>query len=162
VVTVRHVVAMERIRAILLAVLVPVLLGAAAAGQEPLATAADAPPQPAATRPEAGLPEVRELSPELYYLKDESGRLVPVPGFGYRDFLELFRIKEGLGGPALPPPAILESVVVRIDARGSMLAPRRFRPIGRPPTTRPQLAGRTRPRAPSQRRSGCASPAAAG
>jgi hypothetical protein len=118
VVTVRHVVAMERIRAILLAALVPVLLGAAAAGQEPLATAADAPPQPAATRPEAGLPEVRELSPELYYLKDESGRLVPVPGFGYRDFLELFRIKEGLGGPALPPPAILESVVVRIDARG--------------------------------------------
>ncbi len=41
-----------------------------------------------------------------------------MPGFQYRDFLELFRIKEGLGGPALPPPAIIESLVVRIDARG--------------------------------------------
>lgn len=60
---------------------------------------------------------VREVLPELYYMQDDSGRLVPVPGFRYRDFVELFRLKEGLAGPALPPAAVLERVTVRIDAR---------------------------------------------
>jgi hypothetical protein len=136
---------MQRTRIIILAVVLPALIGAAAPGQDapgggqspvtgpaaepplapaaepPLAPAAEPPLAPAAeprVAPAAEPPPVRELAPELYYLKDESGRLVPVPGFGYSDFLEMFRIKEGLGGPALPPPAILESVVVRIDARG--------------------------------------------
>jgi hypothetical protein len=60
---------------------------------------------------------VREVLPELYYMQDDAGRLVPVPGFQYRDFVELFRIKEGLAGPVLPPAAVLERVTVRIDAR---------------------------------------------
>ncbi len=60
---------------------------------------------------------VREVLPELYYMEDDAGRLVPVPGFQYRDFVELFRIKEGLAGPALPPAAVLERVTMRIDAR---------------------------------------------
>jgi hypothetical protein len=63
-------------------------------------------------------PGVREVLPELYYMQDDAGRLVPVPGFQYRDFVELFRLKEGLAGPALPPAAVLERVTVRIDARG--------------------------------------------
>jgi len=50
-------------------------------------------------------------------MENDAGRLVPVPGFRYRDFMELFRIKEGLGGPAVPPAAVLESVVVAIDGR---------------------------------------------
>lgn len=60
---------------------------------------------------------VREVQPELYYMQDDAGRLVPVPGFRYRDFVEMFRIKEGLAGPAMPPAAVLENVTVRIDAR---------------------------------------------
>ena len=98
---------MHRSSATLAAVFAPALF-LVARGQEP---AAPAVPDTAAT------PSVRELAPELFYLQDDSGRLVPVPGFRYRDFLDLFRIKEGLGGPAVPPNAILESVLVQIDAR---------------------------------------------
>ena len=71
-------------------------------------------PRAAADTPAAS---IREVSPELFYVEDDTGRLVPVPGFRYRDFVDLFRIKEGLSGPLEPPAAILESVVVRIDAR---------------------------------------------
>ncbi len=60
---------------------------------------------------------VRETLPELYYLEDDSGRLVPVPGFRYRDFMELFRLREGLAGPAQPPAVVSERVLYRIDAR---------------------------------------------
>jgi hypothetical protein len=113
---------MARTLVTLLALCLTALVPAAAAGQDPPlaeppvpAVAPEPPPEP----PAAGLDQagVRELAPELYYLKDDAGRLVPVPGFRYRDFLELFRIKEGLGGPAAPPPAVLESVVATIDAR---------------------------------------------
>jgi hypothetical protein len=62
-----------------------------------------------------------ESVPELFYIEDDAGRLVPVPGFRYRDFVDLFRMKEGLGGALRPPAAVLEKVVVRIDATG--LAP---------------------------------------
>lgn len=79
--------------------------------------AADEPP---AARP-GRTGGVEELAPELFYLQDDGGRLVPVPGFRYRDFVDLFRIKEGLAGPLLPPGAVLEDVAVRVDARG--LAP---------------------------------------
>jgi hypothetical protein len=58
-------------------------------------------------------PTVREAMPEIYYLQDDAGRLVPVPGFRYRDFVDLLRIKEGLPGLPEPPPAVLEKVVVR-------------------------------------------------
>jgi len=69
-------------------------------------------------------PGVREIAPQLYYLEDDQGRLVPVPGFGYRDFMEFFRIREGLAGPAQPPAAVLESLTVRIDAREAEGGPR--------------------------------------
>ena len=81
-------------------------------------------PSPAADPPAAdsgngrSTPEsIRETAPELFYVRDDGGRLVPVPGFRYRDFVELFRLREGLAGPAQPPAAIFERVVVRIDAR---------------------------------------------
>ena len=61
---------------------------------------------------------IDEAQPELFYVPDDSGRLVPVPGFRYRDFVDLFRIKEGLAGGLQPPGAVLENVVVKIDARG--------------------------------------------
>lgn len=65
---------------------------------------------------------IQEVQPELFYVPDEGGRLVPVPGFRYRDFVDLFRIKEGLAGGLQPPGAVLENVVVKIDARD--VAPR--------------------------------------
>ncbi len=92
---------MERVSATLRSLLLPALLWAAAAGQD--ITLPETAPDPQASQP-AGA-GVRERSPELYYIEDAAGRLVPVPGFRYRDFMELFRIKEGLGAPALPPPA---------------------------------------------------------
>ena len=67
-------------------------------------------------RPFAG-GSIEEIQPELFYVPDEGGRLVPVPGFRYRDFVDLFRIKEGLAGGLQPPGAVLENVVVKIDAR---------------------------------------------
>jgi len=72
------------------------------------------PPLDGRGQPRDGIAEVR---PELFYVPDEAGRLVPVPGFGYRDFVDLFRIKEGLAGGLQPPGAVIESVVVTIDAR---------------------------------------------
>ncbi len=82
--------------------LLSLVAAAAVRGQE-----ADAPARPG----------VREVLPELYYMQDEAGRLVPVPGFQYRDFVELFRMKEGLAGPVLPPATVLERVTVKVDAR---------------------------------------------
>lgn len=46
---------------------------------------------------------VEEVKPELLYLRDSTGRLVPVPGFQYEDFLELFRLKQQLAAPKPPP-----------------------------------------------------------
>lgn len=73
---------------------------------------AEPPPAPATT-------SLREVGPELFYVERDDGRLVPVPGFQYRDFIDLLRVKDGLAGPLEPPPAILERVAVRIDARGT-------------------------------------------
>ena len=64
-------------------------------------------------------PTVRESMPEIYYLQNDSGRLVPVPGFRYRDFVDLLRIKEGLPGLPEPPPAVLEKAVLRATVTSS-------------------------------------------
>jgi hypothetical protein len=72
-------------------------------------------PEPAAGRTAARRAGVGELAPEIFYLEDDGGQLVPVPGFRYRDFVELFRMKEGLPGPAQPPAAVLEKFVVTGD-----------------------------------------------
>ena len=84
--------------------LVALVIGTARSG-----VAADEPP------PSGGQPALRERAPEIYYLEDDAGRLVPVPGFRYRDFVDLLRIKEGLPGLPEAPPAVLEQVTVRID-----------------------------------------------
>lgn len=75
------------------------------------ARAADVPPGV----DRAAQPVVAEPGPEIYYLEDEAGRLVPVPGFRYRDFLELFRLREGLPAALEPPAAVLEDLVVQCD-----------------------------------------------
>ena len=62
-------------------------------------------------------PAIREIEPELYYLENEAGRLVPVPGFQYRDFVELLRLREGM--PKLPsaPQAVLERLDMQVNLR---------------------------------------------
>lgn len=69
---------------------------------------AQPPPQPG---PAAGGTVERE-SPDLYYLQDDAGRLVPVPGFRYRDFIDLMRLKDGLPGQPEPPGVVLETVTL--------------------------------------------------
>ncbi len=65
----------------------------------------------------AAPPVAEDVTPELYYMENDAGQLVPVPGFRYRDFMDLLRMREGLGGPMQPPGVIVEKVGVRIDAR---------------------------------------------
>ena len=57
---------------------------------------------------------VEEASPELFYLENDLGRLVPVPGFRYQDFIDLMRLKDGLPGKPQPPVALLESLTLKI------------------------------------------------
>jgi len=57
--------------------------------------------------------QVKEVAPELFYLQDDTGQLVPVPGFRYRDFVDLLRLKEGLPGLPEAPPAVVENVTVK-------------------------------------------------
>lgn len=82
-----------------LVIAVAVLAGGLARGDEPAAA-------------------VKAVEPELFYLRDDGGRLVPVPGFGYRDFVDLLRLKDGLPGVPQPPAAVLE----RIDVDGDLTA----------------------------------------
>ncbi len=58
---------------------------------------------------------VRETAPEIFYLRDDAGQLVPVPGFRYRDFVDLLRLREGLPGLPEPPVAVLENLALNID-----------------------------------------------
>jgi len=53
--------------------------------------------------------------PDLFYVEDETGRLVPVPGFGYGDFIDMVRIRQGLPATAKPPALVLESLTVTLD-----------------------------------------------
>ena len=73
--------------------------------------------QEAAAEPrrELAAPRVGEVGPEIFYLQDDANRLVPVPGFSYRDFVELFRMREGLPAVIQPPDAVLENIVVALD-----------------------------------------------
>jgi hypothetical protein len=57
---------------------------------------------------------VEEMKPELYYLEDDAGGLVPVPGFRYRDFVDLIRLREGLPGLPELPGAVLERIRVKV------------------------------------------------
>ena len=49
-------------------------------------------------------PPIEEVRPEVMYLREKSGRLVPVPGFSYEDFLELIRLKQRADRPAANVP----------------------------------------------------------
>ncbi len=102
----------------LVVLLLGVVASALAAAQEPAAApvAAAAAVPAADDGATASAPRrIDEVGPEIFYLQDDGGRLVPVPGFSYRDFVELFRMQEGLPGALQPPAAVLERLLVRLD-----------------------------------------------
>jgi hypothetical protein len=58
--------------------------------------------------------EVRQVEPNLYYVEDDSGRLIPVPGFRYRDFVELVRLRDGLPAQPEVPGVVLEKLRIKV------------------------------------------------
>ena len=58
--------------------------------------------------------EVRQVEPELYYVEDDLGRLIPVPGFRYRDFVDLVRLRDGLPVQAETPGVVLEQLRMNV------------------------------------------------
>ncbi len=97
--------------------LIPLLAIALAAapvhGDEPppAPSAAPAAKSPAAAEPINAAPVV-EIKPELFYLRDKDGRLVPVPGFTYDDFVKYYRLKEQIEKPEAKPRFSLEQLTV--------------------------------------------------
>ena len=47
---------------------------------------------------------VREVKPEVYYLRDKDGKLVPVPDFSYEEFKRLYDLDKRLATPTDTPP----------------------------------------------------------
>ncbi len=99
----------------LILLLVVSLCAARANGDEPPPAAPSSPSatakKPADAEPASGTPVV-EIKPELFYLRDKDGRLVPVPGFTYDDFVKYYRLKEQIEKPAVKPRFSLEQLTV--------------------------------------------------
>jgi hypothetical protein len=82
----------------------------------------DEPPSAASTKPAAANPSPAtdanppasgaEIKPELFYLRDKEGRLVPMPGFTYEDFVKYYRLKEQIERPEAKPRFNLEQLTI--------------------------------------------------
>lgn len=72
-------------------------------------------PDPAERPPEPAISEVR---PEIWYLRDASGSLLPAPGFRYEDFVELMRLRDGLPVRPRQPDAVLERIALDASIEG--------------------------------------------
>jgi hypothetical protein len=59
-----------------------------------------------------------EVKPEVHYLRDRQGQLVPVPGISYEDFVELFRLKQELDQPPEVPRYSLRELIGEGQAKG--------------------------------------------
>ena len=86
---------------------------AAAQHGGPAAAPPSAKPLPAAH--ESPQPHVDELQPSIYYLPDKQGNLQPVLDFKYEDFVDLYKLKNQLGGRDQPPRYSLQ----RMSATGT-------------------------------------------
>lgn len=73
--------------------------------------------EPAAKDPVAEAGAVEEVGPPTFYLKDEKGNLVPVPGISYERFRELLAIEKRTGTP-LPPTFTLEKLTLTGSVSG--------------------------------------------
>ena len=58
--------------------------------------------------------KVKQVEPNLYYVEDDSGRLIPVPGFRYRDFVDLVRLRDGLPAQPEVPGLVLEQLRMNV------------------------------------------------
>jgi hypothetical protein len=74
---------------------------------------ATAPPKPSASRPGGA----KSRSPEIYYLRDAAGNLVPVPGFQWEDFAKLYEIQQA--EETVPEPA--GAVIDRLQIGGRIV-----------------------------------------
>ena len=84
---------------------------AAPKSSEPAITAANDSPAPNpskdSTKPAAPVEE-----PPIYYLRDQQGRLIPMLGFTYEDFMEFFRQKQSKAAPAKPAEYSVEQLTM--------------------------------------------------
>ncbi len=56
---------------------------------------------------------IEAVGPDVYYVPDESGKLVPVPaGMTVADFQKLFQIEQGLARPDVPPQYVLQETTI--------------------------------------------------
>src|SRR5262249_25019029 len=79
----------------------------AAAAEKPEPASSAAPSKAAAEEPLPG-----EQMPPVYMLKDKDGRLRPVPGFSFEQFIELYKLKNQLDQPSEQPRATIESLIL--------------------------------------------------
>lgn len=78
--------------------------------------------EPVAANPAAqeAAPPLRERKPELHYLLDASGKLVPVPSFGWEDFARLLDLQ----ADDHPTQELPKAVIERLEITGHALADR--------------------------------------
>lgn len=65
-----------------------------------------------ATADAAAASPVGEVKPEVFYVRDKDGRLVPVPGFSYEDFIRYYRLKQQLDRPETAPHYSLPQLTI--------------------------------------------------
>ncbi len=81
--------------------------------------AADTPPKtPTELPPSSGPRPVQEAPPPLYYLRDKSGNLVPVPGFRLEDFEQMVKRQLGAVAAEQPPRYALQAFQATGKAMG--------------------------------------------
>ena len=76
------------------------------------ATLEAAKPLPTPAR-ESPTPRVEESQPSIYYLPDKQGNLQPVLDFKYQEFVDLYKLKNQLGGSDRPPRYSLPAAMIR-------------------------------------------------
>lgn len=54
--------------------------------------------------------EVREAKPEVYFVRDKDGNLVPVPDFSYEEFKRLYDLDQKLTQAAAPPAFVIQEL----------------------------------------------------
>lgn len=68
------------------------------------------PSTPEAPVRESRTPPVEELRPSVFYLPDQKGSLQPILDFKYQDFVDLYKLKSGIGQRDEPPRYSLQTM----------------------------------------------------
>ncbi|HEX3725374.1 MAG TPA: hypothetical protein VHV08_03995, partial [Pirellulales bacterium] len=100
-----------------LAVALGLLIGSLAQAQEAKAGAETAPANKSgpnvAGQPMGEAPLPGEVMPPVYMLKDKDGKLQPVPGFGFEEFIELYKLKNQLDQQNQQPRFTIQDLTIR-------------------------------------------------